>query len=142
MNPQNPKAMITTSPTPTHRKEPKTAAHTAAQRRKQKQNERRSAAVERAWNEAIRTRGMKRSLRIFQQEPAHLIDGTYIIGAIDMTTGEIRKYWTLYPDNIKYIGNTDYMAYGRTRTQYMVYQWDDVRKEYHHITTRTTRNTN
>ena len=133
--------MRTTSPTPTHRREPKTAAHTAAQRRKQAQDERRAAAVERAWNESLRTRGMKRSLMTFRQEPHTLIDGTYIIGAIDMTTGEIRKYWTLYPDNIKYIGNTDYMAYGRTRTQYMVYQWDEVTGKYHHITTRQTRNT-
>lgn len=134
--------MRTTSPTPTHRREPKTAAHTAAQRRKQAQDERRAAAVERAWNESLRTRGMKRSLRTFRQEPPNLIDGMYIIGAIDMTTGEIRKYWTLYPDNIKYIGNTDYLAYGRTRTIYMVYQWDEEIRKYHHITTRQTRNTN
>ena len=74
--------------------------------------------------EQMRTRGMRASLAIFKTNPSELCvipAGWYVIEAISNITGEIRHYTTRDPENVRYIGNTDYMAYGYEPTDYRVF---------------------
>ena len=67
---------------------------------------------------------MKRSLATFKATPEQLKTlpaGFYAIQVINEETGELRYYMTQYEENIRYIGNTDYMAHGYERTSYKVF---------------------
>lgn len=46
--------------------------------------------------------------------------GTYIIRAISHETGEIRTYQTREESDIRFICNSDFIAYEKEKTQYIV----------------------
>lgn len=112
-------------PTPRHN----TAAHAAAENEKANKEARREAAI----MKAIVAKGniqmcapeaLRRSLLTFQlrREATELTEGELLIVAISKETGEIRKYTTRYAENIKFIGNSDYILHGKEGTIYLTYR--------------------
>lgn len=90
----------------------------------------RAAKLERDEVEMLTSRemkilGMRRSLahwRIPAGEHRPIPQDYYLVIATCYNGGEQRRYSTKYYENIKYIGNTDFVAYGREHTCYQVYK--------------------
>lgn len=122
--------MRQTNPTAWNVKNSNTARHTSKNRRTAALEAKREEEVRKATEVRERRRANQATLYKFMN-PVYTSgvtppDRTYRITAIDHTTGEIRTYYTQYPENIKYIGNTDYLVNGKVRTTYYVhvYQHD------------------
>lgn len=123
--------MRQTTPTAWNVRTSNTARHTAANRRKAILEEKRAEAVRKGIEARERRMGNKATLYRFQntffdngtQTPP---DGYFRISVVSWETGEIRKYYTKYAANIKYIGNTDYIVNGRERSTYYVHQYDSL----------------
>lgn len=104
-----------TTPVNAHRKPHHPATHA--------RQERKAQADEMKYQD-MRQRGMKATLCRFKTtyDNIDIIPATwYLVEAINELTGEIRYYATPYVENIRYIGNTDYLAYNREPTTYNVY---------------------
>lgn len=95
-------------------------AQTTAKVKKAAKEERRAAYITRM--SELKRQGMISSLRVFNAE--YKLDpksnGTFIIRAVSAVTGEIRNYQTYFEENIRYIGNTDFMAYDKEETYYII----------------------
>ena len=66
-------------------------------------------------------------------------DKQFEIRAIEVDSGVIRVYRTMYKANIKFIGNTDYLEHGRKPTAYVVVQYDQSSPTGHWLLmTKTT----
>ena len=122
--------MRTTSNLGAHRPAPRTntAAHTAAvNERANKQARREEAAIryciEHGQSWAYTREGLRRSLLKFKVNGSaqELKQGEYLVVAISQETGDIRKYRTLYHENVRFIGNSDYLLNDKEHTLYMVY---------------------
>lgn len=123
--------MITTSNLDAHRPTPRTnnAAHAAAQNERANRNARQDAAairycIEHGQTWAFTHEGLRRSLQPFklQGSATELTEGDILISAISQETGEIRKYRTHFKENIRFIGNSDFLLNNREHTLYLVYE--------------------
>lgn len=122
--------MRQTAPIGAHRPTPRTniAAHAEAVRERENRESRRAQAIMRAIAEkgnialcapaALRLELGKFKLR---RAATELTEGEYLFVAISERTGEIRKYATRYHENIKFIGNADYILNNREKTIYMTF---------------------
>ena len=113
--------MTTTSPQYEGRKaKTNLSAQIAAKVKKSAKVERQAAYITRTSD--LKTQGMKSSLGIFRvkYDLEAKRNGTFIIRAVSAVTGEIRNYQTYFEENIRYIGNTDFMAYDKEETYYII----------------------
>lgn len=123
--------MRTTSNLDAHRPTPRTnaAAHAAAQNERANRNARQDAkairyCVEHGQTWAFTHEGLRRSLQTFKLRvnTTELSAGEILIAAISQETGEIRKYSTHFKENIRFIGNADFLLNNREHTLYLVYE--------------------
>ena len=136
--------MKTTAPTAAHRPTPirNRARHEAANRRKEAQEQRRAAAVEKSWSQ-LKKQGYRQCLYRFsnREYSDHNItpcDGTIEIRAISHETGEIRHYYTYFQENIKFIANTDFLLHDKETTTYLVIRWNSYLENGAYLETART----
>lgn len=105
------------------------AAHTAAEAERANREARRTWVIMKDAMETGRTwlvtkEGLRLEIGKFvlRRETTELREGEILFVAISQETGEIRKYSTRYLDNIRFIGNADYVLNNRERTLYLTYE--------------------